>query len=146
LLNASLTAEDLRQLCYDEFKSVYQKLAEETGKSKMISYLIEYCDIQMQMERLLNIVQKRAPAQYARFANDLFMGEAGTEVVTPPAAMPDEIEHLKSLLFRKTRELHDLQGKAAQFGALYTPPYISMQIEDVEKEIAEIRQRLDTKG
>ena len=144
LLNASFTAEELRQLCYDEFKPVHQKLAEETGKSRIIYHLIEYCEIQMQMDRLLAIVQKKVPGQYAKFENDLIVGGKKAEPAsTPnPVAMPNETEFLQQLLTQKTRELYDLKLKAAQFGALHTPPYINLRIEDLEKEIDELKQKL----
>ena len=148
LLAAAFSDDELRQLCYDvpEFRGVYEEFSAGLGKDQMIQKLIAYCDRKVIMGKLLTVIAEEASEQYTKFARDLIVGETGTELVSPPLEMPDEVEQLKKLLVQKTRELYDLQNKAAQFGALYTPSYISMQIEDLEKQIAELHQRLDTEG
>ena len=44
LLNEGSSAEELRRLCYEElsFRPVYDQLAEDSGKAKIIDRLIEY--------------------------------------------------------------------------------------------------------
>jgi len=50
-------------------------------------------------------------------------------------------QHLTDLLQIKTRRLYKLQQQAAMYG-ISAPPEIQMQIEDLEIEIAEIKQQL----
>jgi hypothetical protein len=46
LLTKGFTVEELRRLCYDnqEFRPVYDQLAQNTGKAELIDKLIEYTD------------------------------------------------------------------------------------------------------
>jgi hypothetical protein len=147
LVNISFTAEELRHLCYDEFRAVYMKLSEGMSKETVIHHLIEYCEIQGQLERLLDSIEKQAPHQYALYKDRLMKGAAVT-VSTPshptvngPEVDLDSVEHVKKLIATKTRRLHALQLQAAQYG-LSTPPEVILQIEDLEAEIAELKQKL----
>jgi hypothetical protein len=72
----------------------------------------------------------------------------GTVTITSPvssspvAAGPDrDRQHLENLLNTKTRRLHILQQQAAMYG-ISTPPEVQIQIEDLEDEIAAIKQQL----
>ncbi|MBI1881575.1 MAG: hypothetical protein HYR94_25620 [Chloroflexi bacterium] len=148
LLNASFTADELHQLCYDEFRPVYDKLAEESGKAKIIFELIQYCEIRMQFERLLVIVKKRVPEQYAKlFGDDQDLDEKGAESVasSDSMVMPDENIQLQKLIIEKTRYLHKLQLQAARLG-ISASPSILIEIEDLEKVISDLQQRLTAKG
>lgn len=66
LLNGGFTDEELRRICYDipEFRPVYDELAQETGKAKIIDRLIEYADRKLQMDILLTLAKKLNPARY----------------------------------------------------------------------------------
>jgi hypothetical protein len=141
LLNVSFTAEELRHLCYDEFKAVYMKLSEGMSKETVIHHLIEYGEIQGQLGRLLSIIQEKSPHQYALYKDKVIKGTAGA--VSAPSDMPDidEVEQLKKLIAENTRRLYVLQQKAAQYG-LSTPPEVTIEIEDLEAKIAELKQKL----
>jgi hypothetical protein len=150
LLNVSFTAEELRHLCYDEFKAVYMKLSEGMSKETVIHHLIEYGEIQGQLGRLLSIIQEKSPHQYALYEDKVMKGAAAT-VSTPshptvngPEVDLDseaEVEQLKKLIAENTRRLYVLQQKAAQYG-LSTPPEVTIEIEDLEAKIAELKQKL----
>lgn len=140
LLNTSFTADELRQLCYDEFRPVYDKLAEESGKAKIIFELIQYCDIRMQFERLLAIVKGKAPERYAAlFGDDQELDPS------PDLAVPDVTLQLQKLIVEKTRYLYQLQLQAAKLG-ISASPSLLIEIEDVEKTISDLQQRLTAQG
>jgi hypothetical protein len=140
LLNVSFTAEELRHFCYDEFRTVYMKLSEGMSKETVIHHLIEYGEIQGQLGRLLNLIREKSPHQYASYKDKVVKGM--TEAVSAPADLPDsDVEQLKKLIATKTRRLHVLQLQAAQYG-LSTPPEVTLQIEDLEAEIAELKREL----
>lgn len=50
---------------------------------------------------------------------------------------------LQEIIGQKRRQLHKLREQEAAFG-LHTPPYISIQIEDLEAEIEELLVQLET--
>jgi hypothetical protein len=140
LVNDSFTAEELYQLCYDKFRAVYSKFAPGTSKAGMIQHLIEYGEMHGQLAKLLSVIQEKAPHQYAVYKDKLLQGT--TEAVSAPSDLPDaEIEQLKKLIAKNTRRLHALQLKAAQYG-LSTPPEVTIEIEDLEAEIAELKRKL----
>lgn len=55
LLTLGFTSEELRRFCYDdpEFRSVYNQLAQNSGKAEIIDHLIEYADRKIQFDKLL---------------------------------------------------------------------------------------------
>ena len=149
LLAAAFSDDELRQLCYDvpEFRGVYEEFSASLGKDQMIQKLIAYCDRKVLMEKLLMIIAEEAPEQYALFSDNLVVGGKKAEP-TPPLHSNDisnESEFLQKLITEKTRYLQTLQLQAARYG-ISAPPHVVIEIEDLEKEIAELRQRLDTKG
>ena len=149
LLTAAFGDEELNQFCLEnsEFRPVYEQFSAGMSKTQKIQRLIEYCERKVLMKRLLALVKEEHADQYAEFENEL--AEAGQKAPPasslPPSALPSETEFLHQLLIQKTRELYDLQLKAAQFGALHTPSYITLRIQDLEKEIAEVEQKLNLK-
>ncbi len=61
-------------------------------------------------------------------------------VDSPPARSREE---LQNLIIEKTRHLHKLQEQQAVLG-IHTPPYILIQIEDLQAELEELRTELQT--
>lgn len=148
LLTTAFTDAELRQLCYDEpqFRTVYEQFSTGMGKGQMIQQLIEYCDRKGLMDELLYIIRDEAPGKYAEFADRLRHGGAPSmpsTVGSGPGVSSgiDEVKHLQNLITEKTRRLHALQLQAAQFG-ISTPPEVTTQIEDLEVEIAELKEQL----
>lgn len=66
LLNEGFNAEELRRLCYEEpvFRPVYDQLAEETGKARIIDRLIEHAEQKMLFAALLPLLQSRNLARF----------------------------------------------------------------------------------
>ncbi|HXV99121.1 MAG TPA: hypothetical protein VEC93_11925, partial [Anaerolineae bacterium] len=66
LLNEGFTDEELRRLCYDapDFRPVYDELATETGKAKIVDRLVEYAEQKLQVGILLALAKERNPARY----------------------------------------------------------------------------------
>jgi hypothetical protein len=67
LLTAGFTPDELRRFCYDtpEFRAVYDQLAPETGKAKIIDLLLEHAERKNQLDTLLTWAKTESPAQYA---------------------------------------------------------------------------------
>lgn len=147
LLTAAFTDQELRQLCYEipEFKPVFEQFTTGMSKDQMIQRLIEYCERKVLLGQLLTIIEEEAPEQYELFADTLIAGGKKAEPApsVPSSAMPDEAQFLQKLIVEKTRYLHTLQLQAARFG-ISAPPHIVIEIEDLEREINELQQKLST--
>ncbi|MCL4302253.1 MAG: hypothetical protein KJ077_41580 [Anaerolineae bacterium] len=138
--------EDLYLFCTDfsEFTPVTEQFSGGMGKDQMIQRLIEYSDRKVLMARLLEVIKAEDPAQYAQFESEIFGGKKAESISSSnPTAVPAETEFLRKLISEKTRYLQTLQLQAAKFG-ISAPPHIVLEIEDLEKEIAELRQKLNT--
>ena len=68
LLTEGFNVEELRRFCFEEpeFKVVYNRLAPETGKEKIVQILLEYSQQQVLIETLLEAIKKRNPKRYER--------------------------------------------------------------------------------
>ena len=144
LLTAAFSDEALRQLCFDvpEFKPVYEQFSTGMSKDQVIQRLIEYCERKVLTGRLLEIIEEEAPEQYALFADNLIVG--GKRIQPTPAlasnSEPDEVKFLQEMIAIKTRSLQHLQLQAAKYG-ISVPAHIALEIEDLEKEIDELKQK-----
>ncbi|NJN96549.1 MAG: AAA family ATPase [Anaerolineales bacterium] len=74
LLTLAFSDEELRGIVFDypEFRPVYEQLSHDTGKSRVIQYLIEYAERKELLDQLLDSIKKQNPKQYATFENDLY--------------------------------------------------------------------------
>ena len=143
LLTTAFTDEELRQLCYDEppFRPVYEQFSAGMSKDQIIQRLIEYCERKGLMTNLLEIVEEEVPAIYNDFAGKLVSGGGETSTAPQTVGRAEEIKQLQTLITTNTRRLYKLQQQAAAYG-ISTPPEIQLQIEDLEAEIAELKQQL----
>jgi len=71
LLSASFSDEELVTLAFDCFREVYEEIEGESSKPKKIRRLVDWCNSQIQMDKLLTEVKQRNPNQYARFERRL---------------------------------------------------------------------------
>jgi hypothetical protein len=69
LLAAAFDDSELKTLCFGHFDAVYADFAEGMSRGEKIQRLLGYCERHVQMDRLLQLVRERNPAQYARFEN-----------------------------------------------------------------------------
>lgn len=67
LLTSGFTPDELRRFCYDtpEFRAVYDELAGETGKAKIIDLLLEHAERKGHLDLLLAWAKTESPTQYA---------------------------------------------------------------------------------
>lgn len=149
LLTAAFeTDEGLRQFCTDfpELRPVTERFSSGMGKDQMIQRLIEYSESKVLTMRLLELVQEDNPAAYAQFEEAIF----GKTPAKPPLPavdsnpVIDETEFLQKMITERTRYLQTLQLQAARFG-ISVPVHIALEIEDLEKEIARLKQQLAAK-
>jgi hypothetical protein len=68
LLTEGFTAEELRRFCYDEpdFRPVYNRLSESTGKATIVDLLVEYANQKIRLEALLTWAKEHNPALYEK--------------------------------------------------------------------------------
>jgi hypothetical protein len=71
LLHEALDDEGLTALCYDYFRDVYEAFAAGMSKYDKVQNLIEYCDRQGQLDKLLDQVRQLNPYQYEQFRSQL---------------------------------------------------------------------------
>ena len=71
LLTAAFSDQELTALCFDHFRPVYEEFALGLRKGQKVQHLVEYCDRQAQMDKLLMLVRERNLAQYARHEKQL---------------------------------------------------------------------------
>ncbi len=71
LLMNAFTDQEIRDLCFDYFTEVYDRLALGMAKDQMISMVLDYCHRTGQFTQLIDHIRERNPAQYDRFADRL---------------------------------------------------------------------------
>jgi hypothetical protein len=59
----------------------------------------------------------------------------------PARADDSKMAHTRALIAQHQRRLNVLELQAAQFG-LYAPPHITLEIEDLQKKLAELRREI----
>jgi hypothetical protein len=67
LLNAAFSDDELTTFCYDHFRPVHETFSVGMTRTQKIQLLLDYCDRQGEMDRLLALVREANPVQYARF-------------------------------------------------------------------------------
>ncbi len=68
LLSDAFSDEQIRMLCFDHFRPVYEQLSTGMTKSDTILRLVDHCLRTRQVEKLLEHVQARNPRMYAHYA------------------------------------------------------------------------------
>lgn len=75
LLLAAFSDEDFTIFCYDHFRSVHQKFAGGMTFSSKVQLLLEYCEKNNSLDKLLSLVEEYNPDQYKKFAPRLQKAE-----------------------------------------------------------------------
>ncbi len=71
LLNAAFGDEELTTMCFDRFPTVYNNFGTGMSKGQKIQQLLDYCIRREQIPALLEQIQARNPAQFARYEGRL---------------------------------------------------------------------------
>ncbi len=68
LLTEGFNDEELRAFCHDEskFKSVFDQLAQDTGKAKIVGLIVEHATQHLLLETLLTWAKEHNPTRYER--------------------------------------------------------------------------------
>jgi formylglycine-generating enzyme required for sulfatase activity len=90
LVSEVYNAEELRQLCYEEFRPVYEDYADRP-ESELVRHLIDYCERKGQLAHLLALVQAEAPARYAEYEGQLLPPEEPPRLILTVVADPATI-------------------------------------------------------
>ncbi len=75
LLIATFSDDELRSLCFDYFREVFDKFSDGTGKADKISYLLEHCHHKMLWSELEERVKEKNLTQYKQFKSQLWLQE-----------------------------------------------------------------------
>lgn len=141
LVNIAYNLEELRQLCQEvvEFRPVYDNFGEER-KDVLIRHLLEHSERKGHLDKLLAIIAEDVPDTFAQFEGRL-LTRSSTPTSSPTDLGAMEVEHTKRLIAEKMRHLHGLKEKVARQG-LDAAVSLTLSIEDLEKEIAELQEKL----
>jgi len=140
LLDAALDEEELTGLAFDCFPAVAERFEVGMSKRDKLRRLVNYCRQRGQIGALLAHVQRLNPRQYRRFQDRLVT--AVPEVAPAEGLDVAEREHLRALLEEKRRRLQVLERKRVHFGDAYCPPHILLEIEDLQREITRLSDRV----
>jgi CheY-like chemotaxis protein len=80
LLMSALNDEDILILCYDHFRSVYERFGSGMSRRMKVQLLIEHCEQYMNFSSLLEQIEIISPRQYRKFAPLI---QVSTETVPP---------------------------------------------------------------
>jgi hypothetical protein len=75
LLTNAFGDDDLDTFCFDVFREVHKKFSAGMSKEAKIQRLLEYCDQDMQWEKLERHIQKRRPTRYEQDKSRLWSPE-----------------------------------------------------------------------
>ena len=73
LVNNSLTNNQLKNLCFDYFKEVYE---ENQHRDELIREMVDYANRQYKIDQLLKEIKRINPAQYSVHENGLVEAKA----------------------------------------------------------------------
>ncbi len=140
LVNAAYRLEELRQLCYEvpAFRPVYDNFGDER-KEALIRHLIEHSERKGLIPRLLSIIQEDVPEKFNEFEGQLGGPSTDTSASNPTDTTTTRTKELIAELMRR---LHVLKMQAVRFG-ISTPPEITIEIEDLERQIDDLQQSLE---
>jgi hypothetical protein len=79
-LTQALSDEELTQLCYDHFRSVYEQFSAGMSKSDHVQRLLDYCERRGQVEELLAHVREINPAAAGAAPSPPEAGRASTVI------------------------------------------------------------------
>ncbi|HEX9926160.1 MAG TPA: hypothetical protein VGD99_26120, partial [Anaerolineae bacterium] len=93
LLVKSFDYEDLKDLCFDHYPAVYEKLGNGFGKNVVARSLIDHCERHGLIDDLVSQVKAQNPFQYSAYEDRLFSPAAG------PATTADQARITVKLVF-----------------------------------------------
>jgi hypothetical protein len=97
LLTRAFSADELRNLCYDdpELRPIIDRLSTSMGPAQIAAQIIEFCDHRLLFERLLRLAQRENPRQYEAHqpyilsvAPEPLRTESRSDLPEPPSAGP----------------------------------------------------------
>jgi hypothetical protein len=83
LLKAAFNDEDLATLCYDHFPPVYEGFATGMTRPWKIQLLIDHCERNNELGKLLRLVEERNPNRYEEFAPRILTSSPAESPQTP---------------------------------------------------------------
>jgi hypothetical protein len=121
LLTAAFGDEELDTLCFDRFRPVFEAFSGGMSKTQKVQRLVEHCERRVSIERLLEVVRERNPAQYAHSEARLLQ-----PAVPPPPPAPADVEayletvraHCGRVEIRPYRQRSELRGGVPRLSLL----------------------------
>lgn len=110
LVTEVYNVEELRQLCYEQFRPVYDNYA-EVPKLELVRHLLEHCDRKGLFEQLLALIEADAPQKYAEYKDQLWY----VETEGPLAEMDEPVARPSIALSLTARSPHLRLGDEANW-------------------------------
>lgn len=145
---------------WTRFESLLAQTEDPAGlRRRTIPLMLEQCELPKRIAMLTyaNFMDsKRWDNELPRLLKALGAqpGQAQPAVATPrlaaqsPAddAGSQEAQELRDLVAARRRSLHALEMQEARFGKAYVPTHITLEIEDLRKQIAQLDRQIKTLG
>jgi len=97
LLSNAFNDTDLTTFCQSYFWEVFNNFSAGQSKAQKISALIDFCQRNMQIDRLLELMKEENPAQYERF----LPYEIGDYKAKKKEVETNKISNLKNIYYQK---------------------------------------------
>ncbi|MBI1876746.1 MAG: hypothetical protein HYR94_00625, partial [Chloroflexi bacterium] len=108
LLIAAFTDGDLTAFCFDHFREVHDKFGRGLNRTEKIQLLLEYCEINQSLDKLLELVRTERPVQYQRFSSQLVT--ASPPASSTPRLSLARLPNSREFLFGREAELAQLDA------------------------------------
>lgn len=114
LINEALTEEEIRDLCFDHFRPVYDTLSAAMSRAECIRRLVSWCYQHQQMEFLLNQVKDLNASIYEKYAPNLEQ----IEDKYPPKLPAETTKHLSPNIIHPLPPAPAFVGRKRELEAL----------------------------
>lgn len=137
LLNA-YTPPELKQLCFDHFRPVYQSLGQGQTHGQQVQELLEFVVRYGMVGLLLQLTRERNPFQYERFERELCSEPIGP-IKLKQDATDDDIEQAYRLT-KKAVQILERQKK--RFGSNTVPARFLIELEQRRQDLKNLEEQL----
>lgn len=115
LLTNGFSDAELRALCFDYFRPVYDQLAQNTGKAEIVHKLIEHTENTSQLGTLLALAKEKNPARYDRH-QPYYTNDPVPALQKEVAILTDQVSILNSLVLLDREKQYQVALRWVELG------------------------------
>ena len=153
LLEQGFSERELRVFCSDvpNFQNIESQLGENDSKAGIVDKIIHYARRRLLMPNLLAWAREKNSSAYELYgpyyaiapntSSDKSDGELAGPAPNYDSDKLKNINHCKNLIANHQRRLQKLKEQKA-FKGTSADPSISLEIEDIEKEVEKLQKKL----